>query len=63
MKKKPVDKKLLRVWRNKMYDTTYETISQNTNLSMPTLRCAIKYGRASKTTIDKLILFFNNIAA
>jgi hypothetical protein len=60
-KRKQIDKQILKNWKIKMYDTTYPAISMKTDLSLPTIGMAIKYGKASQTTIEKLTKYFNEM--
>lgn len=63
MKRKPIDKQLLKRWRTAMFDITFDTVQDATGLSKPTLRAALKYGKATQNTIDILTAYFNQIPA
>lgn len=59
MKRKPIDKQLLKSWKVIMYDITQDMVHEATGLSRPTIREALNKGRATQATIDKLTTFFN----
>lgn len=59
MKRKPIDRQLLKSWKLRMFDITQDEVKAATGLSKPTLRIVFKEGRATQETIDKLTLFFS----
>lgn len=58
MKRKPIDKQLLKNWRHKMYDFTYEEIAAWTGLSKNTIGNTIRTGKGTQYTIDRISAFF-----
>lgn len=61
MKRKPIDKQLLKSWRVIMFDITQDNVHEATGLSKPTIREALNKGLATQATIDKLTEFFNSV--
>ena len=59
LKRKQIDSKVLKDWKIKMYDTTYHEIADKTGLHFQTVATAIREGKASQTTITKLVKYFS----
>jgi hypothetical protein len=62
MKRKPVDKQHLKLWKRLMFDTTQEAIREKTGLSRPTIADALN-GKATHKTIVKLDNYFKEFKA
>ena len=58
-----IENELLTEWRNLSFSVQfiYERIKNDTGLSKPTARMAIKYGKATPNTIEILTKFFDNL--
>lgn len=63
MKSKPIDRQLLKSWRNRMWETTYKEIAEQTGLSVHTIGNTLRTGIATPDTITKLTNHFNQIPA
>lgn len=61
MKRKPIDSKLLKVWREKMFDITQDDVQNGTGLSKPTIKTALRDGKATQETIDLLTTYFQSL--
>lgn len=61
MKRKQIDKQLLKSWKLKMFDITQDMVHDSTGLSKPTIRTVFKEGKATQNTIDLLTKYFNEM--
>lgn len=63
MKRKPIDKQLLKKWKVIMFDITLDDVKAGTGLSKPTIREALNNGKATQSTIDCMTQYFNSFQA